>query len=61
MMEDSMTPQQESELRQIAREEYIKVSIGRSHMPDPDSDEGQRKIDRLFDVIAEPFRKGAVR
>jgi hypothetical protein len=51
----------EAQLRQIAREEYAKVRIGRPHMPDPDSDEGQRKIDRLFDIIAEPIRKGYLR
>jgi hypothetical protein len=53
-----MTPKQEAELHQIAREEYVKVCVGRPHMPDPDSDEGQRKIDRLFDIISEPIRNG---
>lgn len=45
------------ELRQIARDTYKKARINRPHMPDPDSDEGQRKIDRLFDIIAQPFRE----
>lgn len=40
------------ELRKIARETYVKTRIGRPHMPRPDSVEGQRKIDRLFDIIA---------
>lgn len=52
-----MNHQQESELRTIARETYIKTRIGLPHMPDPDTDEGQRKIDRLFDIIATPFRR----
>lgn len=51
-----MTPDVESELRTIARETYNKTRMGRPHMPDPDTDEGQRKIDRLFDIIAKPFR-----
>lgn len=46
-----MTPDQEAELRVIARETYKKACIGRPHMPHPDSDEGQRKIDRLFDIV----------
>lgn len=54
----TLTPATETELRGIAREEYTKVRVGRPHMPHPDSDEGQRKIDRLFDIIAEPFRAG---
>jgi hypothetical protein len=51
-----MTPKQADELHQIARAEYIKVCVGRPHMPDPDSDEGQRKIDRLFDILCIPFK-----
>lgn len=45
-----MTAEQDAELRRIARETYNKVCIGRPHMPHPDSDEGQRKIDRLYDI-----------
>jgi hypothetical protein len=56
-----MNTQQENELRTIARESYVKLRINRGHMPDPDSDDGQRRIDRLFDIIAEPFRKGELR
>lgn len=50
-----MTPELQTELRQMARDTYKKVRLGKPHMPDPDSDEGQRKIDRLFDIIAKPF------
>lgn len=45
----------EAELRKLARDTYIKTRTGRGHMPHPDSDEGQRKIDRLFDIIQKPF------
>ena len=41
-----------AELHKLARETYIKIRIGRPHMPDPDSHEGQRKIDRLFDIMS---------
>lgn len=51
-----MEQEKEAELRAIARETYKTTMIGRPHMPDPDSDEGQRKIDRLFDIISKPFR-----
>lgn len=54
----TLSPTTELELRGIAREQYAKVRVGRPHMPHPDSDEGQRKIDRLFDIIAKPFRDG---
>lgn len=47
----------ETELRELARDTYKKARIGRPHMPDPDTDEGQRKIDRVFDIIAKPFRE----
>jgi len=39
------------ELRELARGTYKKVCIGRPHMPHPDSDEGRRKIDRLYDIL----------
>lgn len=45
-----MTAEQETEMRALARETYKKVCVGRPHMPHPDSDEGQRKIDRLYDI-----------
>lgn len=51
-----MDTETETELRELARETYKKVCIGRPHMPHPDTDEGQRKIDRLFDIVAKPFR-----
>lgn len=50
-----MTPEQTTELRAIARETYKNTMIGRPHMPDPDSDEGQRKIDRLFDILCQTY------
>jgi hypothetical protein len=46
----------EAECRHLARETYKKTRIGRSYMPDPDSDEGQRKIDRLYDIIVSHVR-----
>lgn len=52
-----MTENQEVELRTLARETYIKTRINRSHMPDPDTDDGQRRIDRLFDIMAQAFRE----
>lgn len=55
-LENDMTQEQESDFRKLARETYNKTRIGRPHMPDPDSDEGQRKIDRLFDIIVKSFR-----
>jgi hypothetical protein len=45
-----ITSEQDTELRSIARDTYKKVCIGRPHMPHPDSDEGQRKIERLYDI-----------
>lgn len=51
-----MTPEQETELRALARDTYTKTMIGRRHMPDPDSDEGQRKIDRLYDILAKALK-----
>lgn len=50
-----MPKDQETELHKIARETYVKTRIGRPHMPSPDSVEGQRKIDRLFDIFAKTF------
>lgn len=47
----------EAELRDLALTEYRKICIGRPHMPPPDHPEGQRKIDRLFDIISRPFRE----
>lgn len=51
-----MTKEQETELHKIARETYVKARIGRPHMPTPDSVDGQRKIDRLFDILARQFQ-----
>lgn len=42
----------ETEIRALARDSYNKLRIDRPHMPHPDSDEGQRKIDRLFDIMS---------
>lgn len=46
-----MTREQIAELRSLARETYIKTRINRPHMPGPDTDDGQRRIDRLFDIF----------
>jgi hypothetical protein len=53
-----MTHEQKTELRTIARDTYIKTRINRPHMPDPDTDDGQRRIDRLFDIMAGAMREG---
>jgi hypothetical protein len=57
--EHIVTPEQEAELRTIARDTYKKARIRRPHLPDPDSDEGQRKIERLFDITAKHLRESA--
>lgn len=44
-----------AEVRQIARETYCKMRIGRPYMPHPDYAEGQQKIDLLFDILWKPF------
>lgn len=51
-----MTPEQETELRKIARETYSKTRAAHPRMPDPDTEAGQMKLERLFDIIAKPFR-----
>lgn len=38
-------------IRALALETYRKAMIGRPHMPDPGTPEGQRKIDRLEDIM----------
>lgn len=43
--------EQNAELHLLARETYDRVRIGRPHMPAADSDEGQRKIDRLYSIM----------
>lgn len=53
-----MTKEQEADLRALARETYKKACIGRPHMPHPDSDEGQRKIDRLYDIARKHLANG---
>ena len=47
-----MTNEQAAELRALARETYTKTRINRPHMPGPNTDDGQRRIDRLFDIMA---------
>ena len=47
----------DSELRQLARDAYCLTRRSHPHMPAPDSAEGQRKIDRLFDIISQPFKE----
>ncbi len=46
----------EGELREMARDAYNRTRIGHPDMPHPDSEDGQRKIERLFDIISKPFR-----
>ena len=46
-----ISTEQDAEMHLIARETYERCRIGRPHMPHPDSDEGQRKIDRLYDIM----------
>jgi hypothetical protein len=41
----------EAEVRLLARVSYCKLRETRPHMPHPDYSEGQRKIDRLFDIL----------
>lgn len=52
-----MSPEQDEEMHLIARETYERVRIGRPHMPHPDTDEGQRKIDRLYDIMRAALRE----
>lgn len=46
-----ITAEQDAEMHLLARETYERVRIGRPHMPLADTDEGQRKIDRLYDIM----------
>jgi hypothetical protein len=50
--------EQNAELHLIARETYDRVRIGRPHMPLADSDEGQRKIDRLYAIMRAALTAG---
>lgn len=46
-----ITAEQDTELHTLARETYDRVRLARPHMPHPDTGEGQRKIDRLYDIM----------
>lgn len=46
-----ISAEQDAEMHLLARETYERLRIGRPHLPLADADEGQRKIDRLYDIM----------
>ncbi len=44
-------------VRTLALETYQKAMIGRPHLPDPGTAEGQRKIDRLEAILRAHLQK----
>lgn len=55
-LEVELTKDTLAEVRKLARETYNKTRAAHPHMPHPDTEAGQMKLERLFDILAKPFR-----
>lgn len=53
----NISAEQHAALRSLARESYGKMRMSNPYLPHADSDEGQRKIDRLYGILCIPFKE----